>query len=103
MKKRLSHLSALHSLSTEEALELLNALPGAYYRADLDRNVVAANERMAEIFGYDNIDGVLGINIGDHYAHPRGRARFLEALADGDGKVDDFEAEMFGQHGAIWI
>jgi len=103
LKKRLSHLSALHSLSTEEALELLNALPGAYYRADLDGNVVAANERMAEIFGYDNIDGVLGINIGDHYAHPRGRARFLEALADGDGKVDDFEAEMFGQHGAIWI
>ena len=101
--KRLAHLQGLMSLSSEEALEVINALPFAYYRADLNGKVIAASQRMANIFGYDSMDRVIGVNIGDFYSTPVGRARFLEALAQGNGKVDDFEAEMVGDNGAFWV
>ena len=101
--KRLAHLQGLLPLSSEEALEVINALPFAYYRADLDGNIVAVSQRMASIFGFNTFDRAIGINIGDYYAHTAGRARFLEALAQGNGKVDDFEAEMVGENGAFWI
>jgi PAS domain S-box-containing protein len=101
--KRLADLQGLLSLSSEEALEVINTLPFAYYRADLDGNIVAVSQRMASIFGFTTLDRAIGINIGDYYAHPAGRARFLEALAQGNGKVDDFEAEMVGENGAFWI
>ena len=101
--KRLAHLQGLLPLSSEEALEVINALPFAYYRADLDGNIVAVSQRMASIFGFNTFDRAIGINIGDYYAHPAGRARFLETLAQGNGKVDDFEAEMVGENGAFWI
>ena len=101
--KRLAHLQGLLSLSSEEALEVINALPFAYYRADLNGKVIAASQRMANVFGYDSMDRVIGVNIGDFYSSPVGRARFLEALAQGNGKVDDFEAEMVGENGTFWV
>ena len=93
----------LRSLSSEDAIQAINALPFAYYRASLDGKVLAASKAMVNIFGYDSIDDIIGVEISKHYVDSNGRARFLEALEKGQGVVDNFEAEMRGPRGIFWV
>ena len=103
MDSKLPIVRGLQSLSPEEAIEAINALPFAYYRASLDGRVLAASSAMIEIFGYDSIDDIIGVEISSCYVEPDGRARFLAALAEGNGIVDDFQAEMLGPRGKFWV
>ena len=93
----------LRSLSPEDAIQAINALPFAYYRADLQGSVLAASKAMVKLFGYESIDDIIGVEISKHYVDPNGRARFLEALEKGRGVVDNFEAEMRGPRGTFWV
>lgn len=103
MDSKISAVTGLQSLSPEDAITAINELPFAYYRANMEGQVLAASRAMVQIFGYDHIEEIIGVKISDHYVDPAGRERFLKELAKGDGVVENFEAEMWGPRGKFWV
>ncbi|MCH1491189.1 MAG: ATP-binding protein [Luminiphilus sp.] len=103
MDSKIPAVKGLQSLSPEDAINAINELPFAYYRASMEGEVLAASSAMLETFGYDHIEEIIGVKVSDHYADPAGRERFLEELANGDGVVENFEAEMRGPRGKFWV
>jgi len=103
MNNKLPAVKGLQSLSPEDAIDAINALPFAYYRASMEGRVLAASTAMIKTFGYDRIEEIIGVKISDHYVDPNGRKRFLEAMEQGSGLVENFEAEMHGPRGKFWV
>lgn len=103
MKENFNLIQGLSALSPDEAIQVINDLPFAYYRADALGKVTAASAIMAKIFGYEDITEVIGASISDHYVTDEGRARFLSAMHKNDGSVDNYEVEMEGRRGKFWV
>ena len=99
MSENFKLIQGLSALSPGEAIQVINDLPFAYYRADSLGKVTAASAIMAEIFGYEDIADVIGANIGDHYANAEGRAKFLSTMHKNGGSVDNYEVKMVGRRG----
>ena len=96
MPDKLTLITDLETLSYEDAIAFINDLPFSYYRADLDGHVLAASSNAVQMFGYDCVEEIMNVKLGDYYVEPDGRERFMAALAEGEGAVDNFEAEMRG-------
>lgn len=95
----------LHRLRQSEAdlRAIIANLPDAFYRTDLEGRVVMASPHFAREFGFDPQE-VLGIQIGDYYAEPGGRARFLAAMEENGGKLQQYEVPMRRRDGGtIWL
>ena len=103
MPDRLALITDLQSLSYEDAIAFINHLPFAYYRADLDGRVLAASSNAVQIFGYGRVEEIMNVKLGDYYVEPDGRERFMAALVEGEGAVENFEAEMRGPKGNFWV
>lgn len=103
MKENFNLIQGLSALSPDKAIQVINDLPFAYYRADALGKVTAASAIMAKIFGYEDITEVIGASISDHYVTDEGRARFLSAMHKNDGSVDNYEVEMEGRRGKFWV
>lgn len=103
MPDKLTLITDLESLSYEDAIAFINDLPFAYYRADLDGHVLAASSNAVQMFGYGRVEEIMNVKLGDYYVEPDGRERFMAALAEGEGAVDNFEAEMRGPKGNFWV
>lgn len=103
MPDKLTLITDLESLSHEEAIAFINDLPFAYYRADLEGQVLAASTNAVQLFGYNSVEEIINVNIGDYYVEPNGRENFMTALTKGAGVVENYEAEMCGPKGNFWV
>jgi two-component system, cell cycle sensor histidine kinase and response regulator CckA len=71
-----------------------NALVGIYRTRIADGKVLAANYRMAEMFGYDNLNEFVDEYVfSEHYVDVGTRENLLEKLIE-KGEVNDFEARF---------
>ena len=97
-------LAEFASSSNEDVLEVINALPYAYYRADKEGKVVAASRAMLSIMGYAEVDEIIGVLIANQYVDPTGRDLFLKKLAENENGVEGYEAELRNHKGdGIWV
>lgn len=103
MDENFNLIQGLSALSPDEAIQVINDLPFAYYRADSLGKVTAASAIMAKIFGYEDINDVIGADISDHYANAEGRTTFLSTMHKNGGSVDNYEVEMVGRRGKFWV
>jgi len=78
-----------------------NALAGIYRTRISDGKVIAANYRLAKMFGYDNPDEFVDEYIfSEHYVDAGTREKLLEQLLE-KGEVSDFEARFSRRDGRI--
>lgn len=74
-----------------------------YYRADLNGRIVRASGAAKEVTGWDH-EEILGLQLGDRYVDPEGRAKFLTALKNRNGRVRNYEALLERRDGEqIWV
>ena len=74
---------------------LFENMPGAYYQADTEGNVLIINPPGAKLLGYNSPKEIIGKNLAkDLYYIPEDRKRFLEELKKRKGSVEDYELTL---------
>jgi PAS domain S-box-containing protein len=67
--------------SENEYRRILDSIQDAYYRSDLQGRLVMASPSFLDLFGYNEMDEILGQNLADHYyPDPADREKFLQAM-----------------------
>lgn len=81
-----------------------NALVGIARTSLENGGIIEANQRMAEIFGYENVSHMKrDLELADSYVDPGTRDRVFEEM-NRTGTVKDFEARMYRHDGTVmWI
>jgi len=81
-----------------------NAQVGLYRSRLKDGKMVMANNRMAEMFGYKNIEECVSKYVAaDHYVYPEMRDELVEIMRE-NGKVDNFKVPIRKDDGSIlWL
>ncbi|MBA7515367.1 hypothetical protein ES705_07406 [subsurface metagenome] len=81
--------------SEEKYRSLYENMPGFYYRADREGNVLMVNPTGVKLLGYDSSKEVIGKNLArDFYYIPEDRKKFLEELKKKKGSVEDYEVTL---------
>ncbi len=74
---------------------VLDTMQDGFYRADESGDLVMASPSFAAMFGFATVDEAVGRNIAaELYQQPADRAALLDALAEGDGEVSDYELAL---------
>jgi PAS domain S-box-containing protein len=77
--------------SEEKYRNLYENMPGVYYRADREGNILIINPTGAKLLGYDSPEKIIGKNIAkDLYYIPEDRKSFLKELKKREGVVKDY-------------
>ncbi|MBA7605134.1 hypothetical protein ES703_12263 [subsurface metagenome] len=80
---------------------LFENMPGVYYRADKDGNLVMINPEGAKLFGYNSSEDILGKNISQHlYFAPEDRKKYFKELEKNKGNLKDFELTLKKKDGS---
>jgi PAS domain S-box-containing protein len=81
-----------------------NSQVGIYRTRLSDRLLLDANQRFANLYGFDSPEQIIGIeHTADYYVNPSDRQQFLEVLKR-DGEVRNFEAQMRKRDGTLfWV
>ncbi|KAM3110445.1 PAS domain-containing protein [Phormidesmis sp. 146-33] len=81
-----------------------NSQVGIYRSRLSDRLLLDANQRFANLYGFDSPEEIIGIeHTADYYVNPSDRQQFLELLKR-DGEVRNFEAQMRKRDGTLfWV
>jgi PAS domain S-box-containing protein len=81
-----------------------NSQVGIYRSRLSDRLLLDANQRFANLYGFDSPEEIIGIeHTADYYVNPSDRQQFLELLKR-DGEVRNFEAQMRKRDGTVfWV
>ncbi len=96
---------------TEEALRsserelsaILNAMQDAYYRADNRGHVVRTSPSIEKILGYTPKE-IKNTKLADLYVEPEGREKFLTALEEAGGKLQNYETQLRHKDGSVvWV
>lgn len=66
---------------------LFERVPVGLYRTTADGRILEANRALAEIFGYETPQEMLGVNVADLYAEPDGHTQWLEQFAASTGQT----------------
>ena len=104
METQLGLTGVFASKSTSEILEVINQLPYAYYRSDLEGRIIAASEGMRVLMGCSTMHEVLKVTLQDTYFDPDGRHKFLRKLDESGGWIFDYEAKLKKKSGnAVWV
>ena len=74
-----------------------NSLVGIF-KSNLQGEILFANDSLVQIFGYDNVEELLGINIKNLYKDQNDRVSLLQDLQN-HGSLGDYELEMIGKDG----
>jgi len=83
---------------------LFENMPGAYYRADKDGNLIMINSEGAKLFGYNSPEDILGKNTSQHlYFTPEERKKYLKELEKNKGNLKDFEITLKKKDGSHLI
>jgi len=86
--------------SEEKYRSLYENMPGVYYRADREGNILIINPAGAKLLGYDSPEKIIGKNIAkDLYYIPEDRKKFLEELKKRKGSVNDYEVTLIKRDG----
>ncbi|MGB2783091.1 MAG: PAS domain S-box protein [Atribacterota bacterium] len=79
----------------EKYRSLYENMPGVYYRADREGNILMVNPPGAKLLGYNSPEEIIGKNLAkDLYYIPEDRKRFLEELKKRKGIVKDYEVTL---------
>lgn len=74
---------------------LFENMPGVYYRADREGNILIINPPGAKLLGYNSPKEIIGKNLAkDLYYIPEDREKFLEELKKRKGSVKDYEVTL---------
>lgn len=74
---------------------LFENMPGVYYRADREGNILMINPTGAKLLGYNSPKEIIGkIFAKDLYCIPEDRKKFLEELQKRKGSVKDYEVTL---------
>ncbi|MBE8968550.1 PAS domain S-box protein [Nostocales cyanobacterium LEGE 12452] len=81
-----------------------NSQVGIYRTRLSDRLLLDANQRFANLYGFDSPEEIIGIeHTAGYYVNPSDRQQFLELLKR-DGEVRNFEAQMRKRDGTLfWV
>jgi len=89
--------------SERELRAILDSLQDTYYRTDLDGKVVVVSQSVINMLGFTHEEGV-GIDLPSLYVEPGGRAKFLQALKNNNGKVQNYQMPMWHKDGhVVWV
>ena len=78
--------------SEEKYRSLYENMPGVFYRADREGNMLMINPPGARLLGYNSPEEIIGKNIAkDLYYMPKDRKRLLNDLKNRKGTVKDYE------------
>ncbi len=81
--------------SEEKYRSLYENMPGVYYRADREGNILMVNPPGAKLLGYNSPEEIIGKNlVKDFYYIPEDRKIFLEELKKRKGIVKDYVATL---------
>jgi diguanylate cyclase (GGDEF)-like protein/PAS domain S-box-containing protein len=81
--------------SEEKYRSLYENMPGVYYRADREGNILMVNSPGAKLLGYNSPEEIIGKNlVKDFYYIPEDRKIFLEELKKRKGIVKDYVATL---------
>jgi PAS domain S-box-containing protein len=81
--------------SEEKYRTLYENMPGAYYQADTEGNILLINPPGAKLLCYNSPKEIIGKNLAkDLYYIPEDRKSFLEELKKGKGSVKDYEVTL---------
>jgi len=79
----------------EKYRSLFENMPGAYFQADTEGNILIINSPGAKLLGYNSPKEIIGKNLAkDLYYIPEDRKKFLEELKKRKGSVKDYEATL---------
>jgi len=79
----------------EKYRNLFENMPGAYFQADTEGNILIINSPGAKLLGYNSPKEIIGKNLAkDLYYIPEDRKKFLEELKKRKGSVKDYEATL---------
>ncbi len=82
---------------------IIENMAETFYRTDLDGRITIASPAAEELLGYTP-DEAIGLELASLYVDPEGRAMFLEALAQNDGFVRDYQAALRHKNGStVWV
>ncbi len=85
-----------------EYRNMLNTMADTFYRADLEGRLVMISPSVVNIGGY-SAEELIGKEMAQYYVGENERAEIIERLEADDGKVSEFEAEMYNKEGGtIW-
>jgi len=74
---------------------LFENMPGVFYRADREGNLLMINPPGATLLGYSSPEEIIGKNVAkDLYYIPEDRKRFLDELKKRKGSVQDYEVTL---------
>lgn len=80
---------------------IIENMQDVYYRTDIGGNLLMVSPSGAELFTYDNVSEMIGLNIATHfYVIPEQRSEFLKIL-ERDGKIKNFEVQMKRKDGSF--
>jgi len=81
--------------SEEKYRSLFENMPGVYYRADTEGNIIMINPAGVGLFGFNSPEDIIGKNLTkDLYFNPEDRKKFLEDLKNSKGYVKDYEVTL---------
>jgi len=81
--------------SEEKYRNLFENMPGTYYRADREGNILMINPPGAKLLGYNSPEEIVGKNLAkDLYYIPEDRKVFLEELKKRKGTIKDYEVTL---------
>jgi len=91
------------STSEKEYRAIINNLNDTFYRTDTRGGITMTSPSAEQLLGYKQEEYV-GMRLADLYLDPQGREKFLQALIDNHGSVEDYEAQLVRKDGlVIWV
>lgn len=80
--------------SEERYRSILENLQDVFFRVSADNRLVMASPSAARMFGFASASDLVGLPILSFWKTPEKRTEFLDAMRDGSGAVQDWEAEF---------
>ncbi len=89
--------------SERELRAILDSMQDTYYRTNADGMVVSVSKSITNMLGYTPENGV-GVDLAGLYVEPGGREKFLQALRENGGEVQNYQSAMWHKQGhVIWV
>jgi len=101
--ERLGYLCCVADITQEERYKrLFEKLPVGVYQLDKDDKIIAANEALAKILGFESPESVKGMWVGALYAN-QAEADEFRHIFDNQGIVQDYKIELKKNNGETII
>ncbi len=82
------------SESEKQYRTIFETMSDVYYRTDLEGNLVSVSPSGLKLFGYEDAEEVLGMNLAENfYSNPKDREIFMKELTK-HGKVTNYEVSL---------